>query len=52
MTYKYEDTTYEIHVVVNNGVNSIELDGKVLDKDFINLENDKIKHSLIVKIGD
>ncbi len=49
--YKYQDTVYEIEVLLNKTKNEIVVDNKVAKNNYIELVNDKKKHSVIVKVG-
>jgi cyclic beta-1,2-glucan synthetase len=51
LIYRYEDTTYEIHINMKADKEGIELDGQKVANDFINLKNDKLIHSVMIKIG-
>ncbi len=52
ISYTYNDTTYNIKVVNNNGkcsgIDKIELDGKVLEFSYIPLLDDKNEHKITV----
>ena len=49
VSYKYMDTLYEIKVNFTDE-DSISLDGNNLEQDYINLENDKKNHKVLVNI--
>lgn len=51
ITYNYEDTVYEIHVIKDISKKGIQLDKKSIKEDFIELKNDKKKHVVTVRIG-
>ncbi|NMA86933.1 MAG: glycosyl transferase, partial [Tissierellia bacterium] len=48
--YKYGSTYYNIEIQNKKGEKSIILDGVVLDKDYIDLVDDKVEHFIAVKI--
>ncbi|MDD4282180.1 MAG: glucoamylase family protein [Bacilli bacterium] len=52
ITYKYKETIYEIEVLLNNPNDEIILDNEVIKTDFIELEDDKKIHKVVVKVGE
>jgi cyclic beta-1,2-glucan synthetase len=53
---KHGDAVYEIEVLnpehVQNGIASMELDGKPVQEEFITLDPEPVKHTLRIKLGD
>lgn len=54
--YRYKNTEYNIEIKnpckVNRGVSSIIVDGVTIDKDYISLIDDKVKHFVAVELGN
>lgn len=51
INYNYNKTVYEIKVLLEQSQNEILLDNEIVKTDFIELQNDKKHHIVIVKVG-